>query len=410
MFLVVFRITLCIKPELRLSKRFAARYLLGSYKWGESSWERTLGKVPARDGSSQCGGEGCRRGTNGTRVCFSVPRPFSRERREMLPSWARRVRMGMKAEGGPGRWREAALHEWENYGKTELNARGNRREEKKKNQIHAQRCKWGLRAIRCSGLYWAADADGSAFAGTNPTLTESKPEKKRGGPSDPHWARQESGERRSGLRGGRRVKGGRAAAAPPPAPRARRSFGRRRRGLRCSPGSRPLPLNAAAAGCCGSRAPRGCRARRAGSARGAQHAPRPGQVSAAPLREAGWGRRNPSGGEKFHRGIREPRAARGRRERRGCSGCGARRAERGAGGAEPGERRFSYAAGAAFGERPRGRSAGRPWRGEPGQGRAGPGEDEGNAVETESAGLRLWVCARLCWQGDAPSQAGRMHA
>lgn len=52
----------------------------------------------------------------------------------------------------------------------------------------------------------------------------------------------------------------------------------------------------------------------------------------------------------------------------------------------------------------------RPWRGEPGQGRAGPGEDEGNAVETESAGLRLWVCARLCWQGDAPSQAGRMHA
>jgi len=41
-------------------------------------------------------------------------------------------------------------------------------------------------AIRCSGLYWAADADGSAFAGTNPTLTESKPEKKRGGPSDPH--------------------------------------------------------------------------------------------------------------------------------------------------------------------------------------------------------------------------------
>lgn len=132
MFLVVFRITLCIKPELRLSKRFAARYLLGSYKWGESSWERTLGKVPARDGSSQCGGEGCRRGTNGTRVCFSVPRPFSRERREMLPSWARRVRMGMKAEGGPGRWREAALHELENYGKTELNARGNRREEKKK--------------------------------------------------------------------------------------------------------------------------------------------------------------------------------------------------------------------------------------------------------------------------------------
>lgn len=57
---------------------------------------------------------------------------------------------------------------------------------KKKNQIHAQRCKWGLRAIRCSGLYWAADADGSAFTGTNPTLTESKPEKKRGGPSDPH--------------------------------------------------------------------------------------------------------------------------------------------------------------------------------------------------------------------------------